>query len=147
MLSSFLRSLATKLSRRREGAAALTAASAALASASASIRSLSASAAADTSSPPSSSAATAKGVNYLKSGSDPVIPATLPERISEVSSAPPTAFELRRALEQSGSGEKEGGEGKGKNITGSLGARGAKQLLKLEARARIKDRNSLKAKK
>ena len=86
--------------------------------------------------PPSSSstAATAKGVNYLKSGSDPVIPSNLPEWISEVSSAPPAAFELRRALEQSSSA-KQGGED-GNSLTGFLGAEGTSRLLKLEARAR-----------
>ena len=109
-------------------------------------------AAAETSSssaPPSASSATAKGVNYLKSGSDPVIPSTLPEWISEVSSAPTTAFELRRALEQSSAREEQGSEndGRAKSLTGSLGARGTRQLLKLEARARIKERNSVKAKK
>ena len=100
--------------------------------------------------PPSSSstaatAATAKGVNYLKWGSDPVIPSNLPEWISEVSSAPPAAFELRRALEQSSSA-KQGGED-GNSLTGFLGAEGTSRLLKLEARARIKERNSVKAKK
>lgn len=53
-------------------------------------------------------------------------------------------------MEQSSSGGIEdgnGGEGKGKSITGSLGTRATKQLLKLEARARIKERNSVKAKK
>ena len=103
-----------------------------------------------------SAAATAKGVNYLKSGSDPVIPSPLPEWISEVSAAPATAFELRRALEQSRGSEGGGGEsgsggssggGSSECLTGSLGARGTKQLLKLEARARIKERNSVKAKK
>lgn len=105
---------------------------------------------------PSSAAAVAKGVNYLKSGSDPVIASPLPEWIPEVSAAPPTAFELRRALEQSreqqeeGGGGSEGGEegpSSNNSLTGSLGARGTKQLLKLEARARIKERNSVKAKK
>lgn len=160
MLSS-LSSLAATLSRRRrEGAAAVTTASSA-AFASVLFRSLSSSSPAAAEASPSSSApspssssaaAVAKGVNYLKSGSDPVIASPLPEWIPEVSAAPPTAFELRRALEQSREQEEGGGEGeenpssKG-SLTGSLGARGTKQLLKLEARARIKERNSVKAKK
>ena len=71
----------------------------------------------------------------------------LPEWISEVSAAPATAFELRRALEQSKSSSPKEDENGNESLTGSLGARGTKQLLKLEARARIKDRNSIKAKK
>lgn len=153
MLSS-LSSLAATFSRR-EGAAAMTASSAAFASVFIRPLSSSSSAAAEaaaevspSSAPPpssSSTAATAKGVNYLKSGSDPVIPSNLPEWISEVSSAPPAAFELRRALEQSSSA-KQGGED-GNSLTGFLGAEGTSRLLKLEARARIKERNSVKAKK
>jgi len=155
MIPSLLRSsLASTLLRRREAKTAVTSAAASLAllhlrSFSAAAAEASSSPSFSTSSSTSSTTTTAKGVNYLKAGSDPVIPSTLPEWISEVSSPPATAFELRRALEQSrSSSPKEGDEnGNNESLTGSLGARGTKKLLKLEARAKIKDRNSMKAKK
>jgi hypothetical protein len=151
MLSSLLRSSVASSASTSEALAAAAAAMPLLLRSISSSSTSASSAKPSTSTSSSSSQKVAKGVNYQKAGSDPVIDtSSLPEWLPELSRPPPTAFELRRELESSSGG---GGDDANENssekssITGSLSDRQSKQLLKLEARTRIKERNSVKAKK